>query len=159
MKKLLQHLLIILALGLCGLCTWQWSGQVQQHKALASVSQTSADQAAQIMSATNSVAILDQQLAQMDARLTELRSVVQSNRTEIAAGRSENQRLTGALTQANDNVRQQNESLKVVVAQRDAFLQRLNDAIQDRNAVVEKYNALVKQIEDAKPRTEPAGKK
>ena len=34
--------------------------------------------------------------------------------------------------------------------QRDAFLQRLNAAIQDRNAVVAKYNALVKQLEEAR---------
>ena len=144
MKKFLQHLLVILALGLCGLCTWQWHGQVQQHKALTTLSQTIADQTAEIQRATNSVAVLDQQLAQMDARLTELRNTAQSNRFEIVAGRGENQRLAGVLAQANENIRQQNENLKSVVAQRDTFLQRLNDAIQDRNAVVAKYNALVK---------------
>ncbi len=162
MKNRLQHLLVILALGLCGLCTWQWYCQVQQHKALATLSQTSADQMAQILHATNSIALLDQQLAQMDTRLTELRGTVQSNRVEIAAGHSENQRLTGALAQANENIRLQNEALKAVVVQRDAFLQRLNDAIQDRNAVVTKYNALVQQIEEARsPRSqsEPAGKR
>ena len=162
MKNFLQHLLIILALGLCGLCTWQWRDQVQQHRILTAFSQTIADQAVEIQRATNSVAVLDQQLVQMDARLTELRSVLQSNRTEITAGRIENQRLTSALTQANENIRQQNEILKTVAAQRDAFLQRLNQAIEDRNALVAKYNALVKQIEEVRqprPQAEPADKK
>jgi len=91
-----------------------------------------------------------------------LRSVVQSNRTASAASRAENQRVTGALAQANENIRHQNETLKNVVAQRDAFLQRLNDAIQDRNAVVAKYNALVQQIAEAQPNrpaTEPPAPK
>ena len=162
MKNFLQHLLIILAFGLCGLCTWQWHDQVQQHRMLTALSQTISDQTAEIQRATNSVAMLDQQLVQMDARLTELRSVLQSNRTEITTGRIENQRLTSALTQANENIRQQNEILKIVASQRDAFLQRLNQAIEDRNAMVAKYNALVKQIEEVRqPRTqsEPADKK
>ena len=162
MRSRLQHLLVVLALGLCGLCAWQWHTQVQQHKTLTNLSQTIADQTAEILRATNSVAILDQQLAQLDARLTELRSVAQSNRTEIATARADNQRLTDALAQANANIRQQNEILKTVGAQRDAFLQRLNEAIQDRNAVVAKYNDLVKQISEtrsAQPQTEPADKK
>ena len=162
MKNFLQHLLIILALGLCGLCTWQWYDQVQQRRMLTTFSQTIADQTAEIQRATNSVTVLDQQLVQMDARLTELRSTLQSNHTEITTGHIENQRLTSALTQANENIRQQNEILKTVAAQRDTFLQRLNQAIEDRNAMVAKYNALVKQIDEVRqprPQAEPVDKK
>ena len=162
MKNFLQHLLIILALGLCGLCTWQWYDQVQQRRMLTTFSQTIADQTAEIQRATNSVTVLDQQLVQMDARLTELRSTLQSNRTEITTGHIENQRLTNALAQANENIRQQNEILKTVASQRDTFLQRLNQAIEDRNAVVAKYNALVKQIDEVRqprPQSEPVDKK
>ena len=162
MRNGLQQLLVILALGLCGLCAWQWHTQVQQHKMSAKLSQTIADQTGEILQATNSIMLLDQQLAQMDARLTELRSGAQSNRTEIATTRADNQRLTDTLAQANANIHQQNEMLKNVAAQRDALLQRLNEAIQDRNAVVAKYNALVKQVEESRSsqsQPEPVDKK
>ena len=157
MKAPLQSLLIACALGLCALCAWQWHVQVRQHRERTALAQTLANQSAEIQHATNSLAVLDQQIAQQDAHLRDLRNSAQTNRLELLALRAETNRLTSALVQAqataetqlqqaNATIRQQNELLKNLATQRDDFVQRLNETIQDRNAVVTKYNDLVKRL-------------
>jgi len=162
-KNPLQTLLIVFALGLCGLCAWQWYGQVLQQRRLNALAQTNYDQTIAIQGYTNSIAVMDHQIAQMDARLTELRDTVASNNAALFTLRQDNSRLTASveqysnavallearIKQANDVITRQNDSVKAVVAERDDYVTRLNQAIKDRNDIVAKYNALVKQIEQA----------
>ena len=166
MKNPLQNLLIGCALGLCALCLWQWHVQVGQYRELATLTQTLANQSADLEHSTNSLAVLDLQIAQQDAQLRELRNSAQADRIEVFTLRAETNRLTGTLTQtqaaaelhiqqANATIRQQNELLKNMVAQRDDFVKRLNEVIQDRNAIVTKYNDLVKHLAESPA---PAGK-
>ena len=160
MKNPLQNLLIACALGLCALCLWQWHVQVGQYRELATLTQSCAQQSAEIQRTTNSLAVLDLQIAHQDALLRELRTAVQAHRTELGELRGETNRLGTALAQiqataesriqqANATIRQQNELLKNLAAQRDDFVQRLNELIQDRNAVVTKYNDLVKRAAES----------
>ena len=160
MKNPLQNLLISCALGLCALCAWQWHVQVGQHREMATLDQTIANQTADIQRATNSLAVLDLQLAQLDAHLRELRNTVQSNDVELITLRAETNRLSAVLVQtqadaetkiqqANASIRQQNDLLKILVGQRDDYLKRLNEAIQEHNEVVTKYNDLVKRVEES----------
>jgi len=166
MKNPLQNLLIGCALGLCALCLWQWHLQVRQYRELATLTQTLANQSADLQRSTNSLAVLDLQIAQQDAQLRELRNSAQADRVEQLTLRAETNRLTGAvmqtqaaaeqhIQQANATIRQQNELLKNMVAQRDDFVKRLNEVIQDRNAVVTKYNDLVKRLAESPT---PSGK-
>lgn len=161
MKHPLQTLLIVFALALCGLCTWQWHGQVQQQKELNALAQANYDQAASIQGYTNSIATMDHQIAQMDARLTELREAMTTNNAVIFTLRGDNSRLTslteqysnavvvleGRVKQVDENIRRQNDAVQRIVQERDEYVNRLNQDIKERNEIVTKYNALVKQIE------------
>src|SRR5206468_10346232 len=93
MKNPLQALLMILALGLCGLCTWQWYGQVQQRKEMTGLAQTNYDQTVAIQGYTNSINVMDKQIAQMDAHISELKETVKSNNVVILGLREENTSL------------------------------------------------------------------
>jgi len=161
MKNPLQTLLIVFALSLCGLCAWQWYGQVLRQKRWNDLAQTNYDQTVAIQGYTNSLHVMDHQIAQMDARMTELRDTLASNNATIFGLRQENNRLTGSidqysnavallearLKQANDSIRRQNDAIKSLVQERDEFVNRLNQSIKERNDIVVKYNALVKQVE------------
>ena len=45
------------------------------------------------------------------------------------------------------DLQKQNDSLTNLVAQRDEFVKKYNDEVQDRNNVVAKYNDLATQME------------
>ena len=161
MKNPLQTLLIVFALGLCGLCVWQWRSQMLQQKQLDALAQTNYDQTLAIQGYTNSISAMDHQIAQMDARITELKSAVTSNNVVIFTLREENNRLTSVagqysnavavlevrIKQANDSILQQNDAVKNLVQERDEYVNRLNQDIKERNEIVTKYHTLVKQVE------------
>ena len=73
MKNFQQNLLIILALSLCGLCVYQWYGQTLQRNQIQKLNQMVYEQGAAIQGYTNSIADMDRQIAQMDARITALK--------------------------------------------------------------------------------------
>ena len=162
MKNPLQTLLMLLALGLCGLCTWQWHSQVLQRKDMTELAQANYDQAMAIQGYTNSINALDRQIGQMDGRITELRETIKSNSVVIFGLREENNRVSLQLNeysnavvtlqtqikQSNETIIRQNEAVKSLVAERDDFVNRLNESIKERNAIVEKYNELVKHVEE-----------
>jgi predicted transcriptional regulator len=111
---------------------------------------------------------MDGQIAQMDARLTEVKAEAKTNadliinqRREIKLSQITAESLTNALTEykaavtnlqgrlkdAYDGIQKQNEAMKELVAQRDEFVKKFNDEMKDRNDVVNKYNDLVRQVE------------
>ena len=161
MRNPLQALLIILALGLCSLCTWQWYGQVEQRKELTALAQTNYDQSVAIQGYTNSMNAMDKQISQMDVHISELKEIVQSNNVEITGLREDNGRLNSLveqyknatevlqsqIKQANENIRFQNDAIKALVAERDEYVKRLNESIKERNEAVIQYNELVKRVE------------
>jgi chromosome segregation ATPase len=161
MKNPLQSLLIAFAIALCGLCTWQWHGQMLQQKRMNTLAQSDYDQSVAIQGYISSAKKMDDQIAQMDGRLTELRDTVNTDNTAISKLRADNSRLTGSveqyskvaaelearLKQADDAIRRQADALKNLVQERDDYADRLNQSIKERNDTVTKYNALVKQFE------------
>jgi predicted nucleic acid-binding Zn-ribbon protein len=169
MKNPLQSLLIGCALGLCGLCAWQWHGQVLQRQELTKLAQSNYDQAQSIRGYTNSISAMERQIATLDASLTELRDLVKSNASTIAALRLSNTSFSNAAArykagaednakQANEIIHQQNETIKSLVAERDRFVKQLNTSIQERNEIVTQYNALVKRVQEQPPSPTPAKK-
>jgi chromosome segregation ATPase len=172
MKNPLQNLLIILALGLCGLCAWQWYGQVQQRKEMTAVAQANYDQSVAIQGYTNSINTMDKQMAQMDARITDLKDTIKTNNVEMAGLREESIHFTAKIAQysntvealnaqvkiANESIVRQNEALKGLVTERDEYVSRLNDTIKERNEIVVKYNDLVKKLEELQEQLQPKKK-
>jgi chromosome segregation ATPase len=168
MKNFQQNLLIFLALALCGLCVWQWYEQTIQRDEITTMNGVIYEKNAAIQGYTNSVATLNQQVVQMDARLTEVKAIAATNeqlvisqKAEIAQLQFANLNLTNEITQYKNavdtleaklkdtyaGIDRQNEAITNLVAQRNDLVQKYNDEVKDRNDIVAKYNDLAKQVE------------
>jgi chromosome segregation ATPase len=168
MKHFQVNLLIVLALSLCGLCAWQWYEQTVQRDEIQTLNRMVYEKDTAIQGYTNSVAALNRQVDQMDARLTEIKAAATTNeqlvisqRAEIAQLRFVNENATNEIAQyqagvtaleaklkdAYAGIEKQNEALTNLVAQRDDLVQKYNDEVKDRNDIVAKYNDLAKQFE------------
>jgi len=99
MKNPLQNLLMVFALSLCALCTWQWHSQVLQRKEMTALAQINFDQSVAIHGYTNSINAMDRLIAQMDARISELRETIDSNNTMIIGLTQDNTRLDNLVGQ------------------------------------------------------------
>jgi len=168
MKNFQVNLLIVLALGLCGLCARQWYEQTVQRGEIQTLNRMVYDRNAAIQGYTNSIATLNHQVNQMDARLTEIKAaaatneqLVVSQKAEIAQLQFANDNFTNEIVQYKQavdapesklkevyaGIDKQNEAISNLVAQRNELVQKYNDEVKDRNDVVAKYNDLVKQVE------------
>jgi chromosome segregation ATPase len=175
MKNFQANLLIVLALALCGLCAWQWHEQTVQRDEITTMNGILYDKNVAIQDATNSIATLDHQVAQMDARITGIKAaaaaneqLVVSQKARLAQLQFKNASLTNEVAQyrvavdtlesklkdAYADVEQQNAAITNLVAQRDDFVKKFNAEVKDRNDVVAKYNDLVKQVQ-----VQPSGSK
>ena len=65
MKNVHQNLLIVLALGLCCLCVYQWYSQTLQRNQIGSLNQLLYEQSTAIQGYTNSIKTMDRQFAQV----------------------------------------------------------------------------------------------
>jgi chromosome segregation ATPase len=168
MKNFQQNLLIILALALCGLCAFQWYEQTVQRNEITTLNGMVYEKNVAIQGATNSIATLNHQVEQMDARITEIKAVAATNeqlvavqKVEIARLEFNNLNLTNQIAQykqavdtlgsklkeAYAGIEKQNEMITNLVTQRDDFVRKFNDSVKDRNDVVAKYNDLVSQVQ------------
>lgn len=168
MKNFQQNLLIFLALGLCGLCVYQWYDQTIQRNRITALNQMVYEKSAAIQGYTNSIAGMDHQIAQMSSELSELRSAAKTNQQIIVFQKGEinklqltaegltnqiseyKQAVNGLetkLKEAYAGIQKQNDALKELAAQRDEFVKKFNDSVKDRNDVVNKYNDLAAQVE------------
>jgi chromosome segregation ATPase len=168
MKNFQQNLLIVLALALCGLCAWQWHGQTVQRAEIETLNRLVYDRNAAIQGYTNSIAMLNQRVNQLDARLTEMKvaaatneDLIASQKTEITQLQFENASFTNEIVQykagvdaleaklkeAYAGIDKQNATITNLISQRNEMVQKYNDEVKDRNDVVSKYNDLAKQVE------------
>ena len=168
MKNFQVNLLIVLALGLCGLCAWQWYEQTVQRDEIQSQNRMVYDRDASIQNYTNSIATLNHQVNQMDASLTKIKSAVATNEqlvisqkaeilqlqfandnftNEIAQYKSGVDTLEAKLKDAYAGIEKQNETITNLIAQRNDLAQKYNDEVKDRNDIVAKYNELAKQVQ------------
>jgi len=168
MKNFQVNLFIVLAIGLCGLCAWQWYEQTVQRAEIQTLNRMVYDRDAAIQGDTNSLATLNHQVDQMDASLTEMKAVaatdeqlVISQKAEIGQLKFANENATNEIAQyqagvdaleaklkeAYADLDRQNGAISNLVAQRNDLVQKYNDEVKDRNDIVSKYNDLVKQVE------------
>jgi chromosome segregation ATPase len=167
-KTFQQNLLIGLALALCGLCAFQWYEQTVQRNEIQTLNGMVYQNNVEIQNDTNSIATLNHQIEQMDARITEIKTVAAANeqlvvtqKVEIAQLQFANENYTNEIAQyrvavntlesklkeAYAGIKQQNAAITNLVAQRDDFVKKYNDSVKDRNDVVAKYNDLVSQMQ------------
>jgi chromosome segregation ATPase len=168
MKNFQQNLLIVLALALCGLCAWQWHEQTVQRDEITTLNGIFFQKNSDIQNDTNAIAVLNHQIEQMDARITEIKAAAATNAqlvaeqkraisklefsnlnltNEIAQYKQAVGALTGKLKDAYAGIEKQNETITNLVSQRDEVVKKFNDAVKDRNEVVAKYNDLVNQVQ------------
>jgi chromosome segregation ATPase len=168
MKNFQQNLLLVLALALCGLCSFQWYEQTIQRNEITTLNGMVYEKNVTIQDATNSIATLNHQIEQMDARITEIKGaaatneqLVVSQKVEIARLQFTSENLTNEIVQyktavdtlaaklkdAYAGIEKQDETITNLVTQRDGFVEKYNDSLKERNNIVNKYNELVKQVE------------
>jgi chromosome segregation ATPase len=168
MKNFQQNLLIALALALCALCAFQWYEQTIQRNEITILNGMVYDKNVVFQDATNSIATLNHQVEQMDARLTEIKAAAATNEQLVVLQKIEVARLefTGAnftneitqykaavdtlsskLKEAYAGIEKQSETITNLVTQRDEVVKKFNDEVKDRNDIVTKYNDLVKQMQ------------
>ena len=168
MKNFQQNLLIILALGLCGLCAWQWYGQTVQRDTIQDLNKMVYDRNAAIQGYTNSIATLNAKVSDMDVQMTALKATVASNEqvmvsqkaqieqmqfehdndtNEIAEYKTAMDTLESRLKDAYAGIEKQNETITNLLSERDSLVQKYDSLATNRNDIVLKYNALVKQVE------------
>jgi uncharacterized coiled-coil DUF342 family protein len=167
MKNFQQNLLIIVALSLCVLCVYQWYGQTLQRDDIQKLEQTVYVKSSAIQDYTRSIQTMQHEIAQMDARISELKAQAKTNAelvitqkreinrwqatadgltNEIAEYKLAVESLQGKLKEAYAGIQKQNEALKELVAQRDEFVKKFNDSVKERNDIVAKYNDLAAQV-------------
>jgi chromosome segregation ATPase len=168
MKNFQVNLFIVVALGLCGLCAWQWYEQTVQRMAIQSLNRMVYDRDAAIQNYTNSIATLNQQVNRMDASLVEMKAEAGTNKqlivsqsaqiaqlqfanenftNEIAQYKAGVDALEAKLKEAYAGIDKQNAAISNLVAQRNELVQKYNDEVKDRNDIVHKYNQLAEKFQ------------
>jgi chromosome segregation ATPase len=167
MKNFQQNLLIGLALGLCGLCAFQWREQTVQRDEITTLNGMVYEKNLAFQDATNSIATLSHQIGQIDEHLSEITVAAATNEqlvvsqkaeifrlqfsganltNEIAQFRAVVDTLQARLKEAYAGINQQNETITNLIGQRDELVKKFNDSVKDRNDTVAKYNDLVNQV-------------
>jgi chromosome segregation ATPase len=167
MKNLQQNLLVCLALGLCGLCAWQWYVQTLLYNEGQDLQKTIFKQAGDIQAYTNSIKNMDAEIAGLSTRINELKHDAMTNQqaallqgreilrlqssgdvlnNEIVQYKDVVDKLEARLKEASAGIEKQNDAIKLLVTERDDAIKKYNDSIKERNALAEKYNDLVERF-------------
>ena len=168
MKNFQQNLLIVLALGLCGLCAFQWRAQTVQRNRIEQLNQQLYRKTVELQNHTNAIANANHQIDRLSAELIDLKGALMTNeqrvkdeQLELGALRLTREQLTNQvatyqsavevlkeqLNQANDGISRRNEALRDLVGQRDELVKKYNASIVERNGIVSNYNKLVERLE------------
>jgi chromosome segregation ATPase len=164
MKNFQMNLLVALSLGLCGLCAWQWYVQTLLHNEGQELQKIIFKQGGDIQGYTNSIKNMDAEIAGLSTRINELKHETLTNEefalrqkgeistlklssemmsNEIVQYKDVVDKLEAKLKEASAGIERQNDSIKLLVSERDDAIKKYNDSIKERNALAEKYNTLV----------------
>jgi len=168
MNRFLSNVLIVLALALCALCAYQWYRETRQREEVRKLNKGVFEKEVAIQTFTNSIHIMDGKIAQLDARVGELKNTLKTNDATILQQKREITRLEYAnaaftnqieeykaavdtyqarLKEAFAGIEKQNELIKTLGDERNDLVTRLNDSMKERNEIVQKYNELAKMVE------------
>jgi uncharacterized coiled-coil DUF342 family protein len=157
MKNFQRNLFIVLAVGLCGACAWQWYLQSVQLNTIERLDQIIHQQSADIQGYTNSIRSMDAEINQLHDRITQLKQAALSNeqwaiteKREVARLQSAGDIMSNEIVEykaavegLTNKLKEAYDGEKELVAQRDDFVKRLNGSIKAQNDLTAKYNELV----------------
>jgi len=159
------------------LCTYQWLRETDTRQTVQSLHNTRFKLESEIQQHTNRIHHMDLRIAELADNTVRLEGLLRTNeltivglRDNLNTAESTNQLLlaqldvyTNAFTQATnqlakayDDIKAQNDLIKQVAAQRDEFVTKLNEAIEERNKVVGQYNELVQKVEEFQAKMDAA---
>ena len=157
MKNFQRNLFIVLALALCGTCAYQWYLQGNQLNTVENLNRVIYKDSENIQTFTNSIKKMDDEINQLHDRMAKLKQTIVSNDQWAITAKRETARLQSAndiqtneisqyqssVTKLTGNLKEAYDGEKKLAAQRDEFVQKLNDSIKAQNAITAKYNELV----------------
>jgi chromosome segregation ATPase len=172
MKNFQRNLFVLIAIALCGTCTYQWYLQGNQRNIIEKQNQAIYDNSVAIQGLTNSIKLRDDQISQLQDRLAQLKQAGASRDQQVIAEKREMARLQSAADLASneivryktvvsdleDKINKAYEGEKQLAAQRDEFVKKLNDSITARNDLTSNYNALVDRFNKLQSAPAPAAK-
>jgi uncharacterized coiled-coil DUF342 family protein len=157
MKNFQRNLFIVLAIGLCGACVWQWYLQSVQINTIERLDQVIYQKSADIQGFTNSIRSMDAEISQLHDRITQLKQAAASNdqwaiteKREVARLQSAGDIMSNEIVEykaavdtLTSKLKEAYDGEKKLVAQRDDFVKKLNEHIKAQNDLTAKYNELV----------------
>jgi uncharacterized coiled-coil DUF342 family protein len=157
MKNFQRNLFIVLAIGLCGTCAYQWYLQAVQLNTIEQLDQVIYKKSADIQGYTNSIHAMDAEINQLHDRITQLKQAAVSNdqwaiteKREVARLQSGGDLMSNEIIQykaavdgLTNKLKEAYDGEKELAAQRDEFVKKLNDSIKAQNDLTAKYNDLV----------------
>jgi chromosome segregation ATPase len=176
MKKFQENLLIVIALGLCGLCVWQWVREAGLRHRTESLSKELYAKKELIQTLEGQLKRSEADVLRLDQLKTDLTATIKTNRHEIVSLTKLSEKLEkeietqkaqmdvykDAIEKANANIQTQNENIKKQNEMLKDLAAERNASVEKYNQVVTQYNDLVKQFEkfqeDVKKANEPAKK-
>ncbi len=156
MKLFLQNLLIVFALSLCGLISYQWVRETDLRRTVQKQTDTIQDKLDAIQNLQSAVTRDEKEIQRLDGLKTQLTQQVKSNAVELAGlykalekGTNELERVRDqlstykdALATANDNIKKQNEDIKVQNEEMAKIVKERNEMVTNYNKTVSEFNDL-----------------
>jgi chromosome segregation ATPase len=159
MRKLLETLLILFALGLCGIIAFQWKrefdlGKQRQDLAnrLRAEQGNLRDVQASLKRAEGEVIRLTDLKSELTAtnkvmreEITRLRKGLEKCAADLERNQEQTESYKIALTTANENVKRQNEDIQRQNNDMKRLAEERNDAVRKHNDTAKLYNDLVEK--------------
>lgn len=155
MKQFLVNLLIAVALGLCGLCTYQWYRESRLRTEMEGQSRELYRKKDTINGLNTALQQTREDAERLDKLNVRLNGEIKTNALEIAGLRRQVDQLTQETNRLSGDLATYKNSLEVAnanTAEANKAVQTQNQTIKqlvdERTGLVEKYKEVVKQYED-----------
>ena len=163
MRTFLVRLLMVLALGLCGLVAVQWQREVRLRRAVQELHRVVEEQRGKMQRLDGALQRAEEEILRREDATRQLTEAQETNRTnsvrrekELEQARADAQHQARqaavyqeALAQANTNLQQQNqiirqqqETLQQLTEERDDIARRYNQTVTEFHALVQQWNEL-----------------
>lgn len=165
MRNLLQYLLILFALALCGLIAFQWHREAALQQEVHSLSDQLQRQRTTAVTLSNSVKQADAEISRLQGLTSQFDDANKATLNEIgrlndalkthATNPAEVDAYKKALETANARIAKQNDDLKKLADDHNNAVLQFNKLTEDYNELVKKWNAQQEQLSKPAPSAAP----